>query len=63
MTLRPYQPDDAEAKRLRLARLFVEASITARPFFETQGFLVLASQVVTCRGADFVNYRMERRLD
>ena len=50
----------AEARRAGLARLFTEASITARPFFEAQGFVVLAPQVVTCRGAEFVNYRMER---
>ena len=52
----------AEARRLGLVRLFTEASITARPFFEAQGFTVLAPQVVTCRGAEFVNYRMERVL-
>ena len=52
----------AEARRVGLARLFTEASITARPFFEAQGFVVLAPQVVTCRGAEFVNYRMERAL-
>jgi putative acetyltransferase len=49
----------AEARRVGLARLFTEASITARPFFESQGFVVLAPQVVTCRGVEFVNYRME----
>ena len=52
----------AEARRVGLARLFTEASITARPFFEAQGFVVLAPQVVTCRGAEFVNYRTERVL-
>jgi putative acetyltransferase len=52
----------AEAQRVGLSRLFTEASITARPFFESQGFVVLAPQVVTCRGIDFVNYRMERVL-
>jgi putative acetyltransferase len=52
----------AEAQRLGLARLFTEASITARPFFEHQGFAVVAPQVVTCRRAEFVNYRMERLL-
>ncbi len=52
----------AEARRVGLARLFTEASITARPFFEAQGFMMLAPQVVTCRGAAFVNYRMERVL-
>jgi putative acetyltransferase len=51
-----------EARRLGLARLFTEASITARPFFEAQGFTVLARQLVTCRGEEFVNYRMERVL-
>ena len=52
----------AEAHRVGLSRLFVEASITARPFFEAQGFGVLAPQVVTLRGVEFVNYRMERVL-
>ena len=51
-----------EACRLGVVRLFTEASITARPFFEAQGFTVLAPQVVECRGAEFVNYRMERVL-
>ena len=51
-----------EARRLGVARLFTEASITARPFFEAQGFAVLAQQVVECRGSEFVNYRMERIL-
>ena len=37
----------AEAQRLGIARLFTEASITARPFFESQGFVVLTEQAVT----------------
>ncbi|HEX8198940.1 MAG TPA: GNAT family N-acetyltransferase [Isosphaeraceae bacterium] len=52
----------AEARRRGLARLSVEASITARPFFEAQGFAVLAEQRVACRGAELLNYRMERVL-
>ncbi len=52
----------AEARRLGIERLFTEASLTARPFFEAQGFRTLASQVVISRGAEFVNYRMEYRL-
>lgn len=52
----------AEAERLGLARLFTEASITAKPFFEANGFVVLTPQVVICRGVDFINYRMERIL-
>ncbi len=52
----------AEARRLGIARLFAEVSITARPFFEAHGFVVLAPQTVTVRGEEFVNYRMERVL-
>jgi putative acetyltransferase len=51
-----------EARCRGLARLFTEASITARPFFETERFTVLTPQVVACRGEDFINYRMERVL-
>jgi putative acetyltransferase len=53
---------EAEARRVGLSRLYTEASITSRPFFEAHGFVVLAAQVVSCRGAEFVNYRMERLL-
>lgn len=52
----------AEARRIGLQRLHVEASITARAFFERQGFVVLVQQVVMSRGVEFVNYRMERVL-
>jgi putative acetyltransferase len=52
----------AVVRRVGLTRLFTEARITARPFFEAEGFAVLAPQVVTCRGEEFVNYRMERVL-
>ena len=52
----------AEARRLGLVRLLVEASITARPFFESHGFAMVTPQVVVCRGVEFVNYRMERML-
>jgi putative acetyltransferase len=51
-----------EARRLGLVRLYSEVSITARPFFESQGFAVEAEQVVVVRGVEFVNYRMERVL-
>jgi putative acetyltransferase len=50
----------AEARRLSLARLFTEASVTARPFFEAHGFVVLTPQLVIVREVEFVNYQMER---
>jgi putative acetyltransferase len=53
----------AEGRRQRIRRLFLEASITARPFFAAHGFTTLARQVVTIRGVELVNYRMERGLD
>lgn len=52
----------AEASRSGLAQLFVEASITARPFFDAMGFTVVARQQVNCRGVELTNFRMEQVL-
>lgn len=52
----------AAAHRQRIPRLFVEASITAKEFFEAHGFVVITPQVVTARGVEFVNFRMERAI-
>lgn len=52
----------AEAERAGMTRLSLEASITARPFFASQGFSIIAQQTVVVRGIEFVNFRMERRL-
>jgi putative acetyltransferase len=46
-----------------LPRLYAEASITARPVFESMGFHVIVSQTVTVRGESLMNYRMEKRLE
>ncbi|MGE3819059.1 MAG: GNAT family N-acetyltransferase [Isosphaeraceae bacterium] len=53
----------AEARTAGLGRLSVEASVTARPFFEAQGFVVLAEQSVLVRDVKLVNFRMERDLN
>lgn len=45
-----------------LERVFTEASITARPAFESFGFRVDAAQTVTTRGVSLVNFRMSRLL-
>jgi putative acetyltransferase len=34
----------------------------ARPFFERQGWSVLAEQTVTKRGVELTNYRMRKAL-
>jgi N-acetylglutamate synthase-like GNAT family acetyltransferase len=40
-----------DARGLGLGRIFTEASVTARPFFERHGFRVLREQTVSRRGA------------
>jgi putative acetyltransferase len=49
-----------EAISRGLTRIFTEASITARPFFEHAGFQMIAAQKIELRGISFINYRMEK---
>ncbi|PHQ33829.1 GNAT family N-acetyltransferase [Rhodopirellula bahusiensis] len=49
------------AVRLECQTVCTEASITAKPFFESVGFVVIARQEVECRGVTLTNYRMEWR--
>jgi putative acetyltransferase len=53
---------DSAAREQRLVRLFTESSITARAFFERWGFRVIVPQLVSTRGQEFINYRMEKAL-
>lgn len=46
----------------RLTALDTDASITARPFFESRGFRVVQPQVVELRGALLNNFRMQKQL-
>jgi putative acetyltransferase len=48
------------ACRQALSRIFTEASITARPFFERNGFRIIAAQTVEKRGQTLKNFRMEK---
>lgn len=57
-----YQAIEQQALNLGLTRLFVEASITAKPFFQHLGFSVVQQQQVFCRGETFLNYLMEKQL-
>ncbi len=57
-----YQIIEIKAVELKLKGLFTEASITAKPFFERMGFLVIQEQQVTCRGETFINYAMKKLL-
>ncbi|EIG1657266.1 GNAT family N-acetyltransferase, partial [Escherichia coli] len=40
------------------SELTVDASITAKPFFERYGFQTVKQQRVECRGAWFINFYM-----
>ncbi len=53
---------EASARTHGLLRLFTEASITARPFFEHRGFRVLAPQRVMRWAQEFISYRMDKQL-
>lgn len=53
---------EAFAQEQGLARLFTEASITARLFFERRGFRVVTAQCVELRGQKLKNFRMEKLL-
>ncbi|GAP94859.1 GNAT family N-acetyltransferase [Leptolyngbya sp. NIES-2104] len=57
-----YQAIEFKAHEMNVDRLFTEASITAKPFFQSLGFTVIAEQEVSCRGETFINYRMEKRI-
>jgi len=53
---------EAAARELDLRRLYTEASLTARPVFETAGFRVIVPQTVALHGESMTNFRMEKRL-
>jgi putative acetyltransferase len=57
-----YQAIETQAVALSISRLFTEASITAKPFFQRMGFAVVKTQEVTCRGETFLNYVMEKQI-
>lgn len=51
---------EAEALRIGLGEIYAEVSITARPFFERQGFVVVAPHPVELDGLTFKTWRMTR---
>jgi putative acetyltransferase len=50
------------AKLQEIKRLYTEASITAKPFFENKGFSLVREQQVERRGVWLKNYVMEKYL-
>jgi putative acetyltransferase len=59
---RLYEAVEREARGQGLGWIFTEASITARPFFEQQGFRVVREQMVSRRGVSMTNFVMEKEL-
>ncbi|MGI8936578.1 MAG: GNAT family N-acetyltransferase [Phormidesmis sp.] len=57
-----YQAIEAKALELPVNRLFVEVSITAKPFFQRMGFAIVKEQTVDRRGETFTNFAMEKFL-
>ncbi|MEG5140338.1 MULTISPECIES: GNAT family N-acetyltransferase [unclassified Microcoleus] len=53
---------ESKAQDLGLKKLFAEASITARAFFESQGFIVMRKQEVERREQKFINFVMEKNI-
>ncbi|NUM54256.1 MAG: GNAT family N-acetyltransferase [Candidatus Hydrogenedentes bacterium] len=51
-----------EAARTGIEKLYLEASITGRPFFARMGFVVVGEMVKEYRGAVFRQALMEKRL-
>ncbi len=54
---------ESAAKNSHLSRVHTQASITAKPFFVSRGFTVVAEQTVKCRGIELTNFVMELKLE
>ncbi len=59
---RLYEAAEHEARVLGAKAISTEASVTARPFFERQGFRVVREQTVVRRGVGLTNFVMVKRL-
>lgn len=53
---------ESEARKIGLAKMETEASITAKPFFERRGYQVIEPQTVERKGITLVNFKMSKRL-
>ena len=50
------------ARSRGIRRLHLESSLTARPFFEARGFVVVERRDIVVRGVTLENYAMEKML-
>lgn len=54
---------ESKAKEIDLYEISTEASITAKTFFERQGYQVIKSQIVELSNVPLINYRMIKKLN
>jgi putative acetyltransferase len=54
---------EAEARRQGCREITSDVSITARPFFERRGYVVLAEQRVERQGVQLTNFKVRKPLD
>jgi putative acetyltransferase len=52
-----------EMRTAEVSRIFTEASLAARAFFERIGFRVVAEESVECRGAYLRRYAMDKQIE
>jgi len=57
-----YQKAENHAYETGITLLFVEASLSARGFFESRGFKMISSQKVSRNGETLINFKMEKDL-
>ena len=48
------------AKKNNIKRIFVDVSITAKPFFKKFGFSSIKKQIITRKGVELTNFPMEK---
>jgi len=58
-----YEHVESLAHQNKLPRLYVEASMLIKPFFEKRGFVMLHRNEIKRNGQMLVNYSMEKLLD
>ena len=51
------------AKKSNIKRVFVDVSITAKPFFREKGFKVINENRVFIDGVELINFRMEKGIE
>jgi putative acetyltransferase len=52
-----------EAKIRGILQLYSNVSVTAKPFFTSQGFEVVKEQSISIRGQELLNFRMQKLLE